>query len=93
MSYVIVNKNNNKLCGFFQNGLPVTSKGKFNSSKILEFKSNYYSIFGSEAECIENINYMKNEIYNNSNRYEKAFNGATDKLLKIVDELKIKLEI
>lgn len=53
--------------------------------KILSFSNNTYVFFNETKEAQDFINYIREQAIENNDRYENSFNGATEKLLKIID--------
>ena len=104
MKYVIVNKNGKRLNGINTNDLPTTKKlyfnektdklePKFTLKNMFTYYSDCYTVFNSEAEAIEYLQYNKDSLMqqDNVNRYESALKGSVEKLLKEIDNLKVVL--
>ena len=90
--YVIVKGRGKRALNDFESGgIPTNGKRydvKF-SDKMFHFYNDCCSSFDSTADAEEHIEFIKKEILENKERYERHLKGSTEKLMKIAERLKV----
>ena len=100
MSYIVVKgKGKRKLNGFESGDLPICNKTYFNertgrleykfSNKQFSYHKDCYTVFSTVEEAESYIQFIRDEITNNTKRYESVLKGSTGQLLKYTDDLHV----
>ena len=86
MEIVKITYRNKPLSCFTPNDLPLKNGSLRN---IISFSKNDYVCFSQKEQAQQHINYLREQVIENNDRYEQSFSGATEKLLKIIDSLEM----